>query len=67
MVTVVDNTVLFNWNLLEHLKVFIKKKRERELCEVMGMVTYYTWELFHKSYVYQIIILYTSDTSQLNS
>ena len=36
MATVVDNTVLFNWNLLEHLKVFTKeekkkkKKRERE-------------------------------------
>ena len=33
MATVVDNTVLFNWNLLEHLKVFTKgeeKKKERE-------------------------------------
>ena len=36
MATVVDNTVLFNWNLLEHLKVFTKgeekkkKKRERQ-------------------------------------
>ena len=46
MATVVDNTVLFNWNLLEHLKVFTKeekkkkKERERELCEVMDMITY---------------------------
>ena len=34
MVTVVDNTVLFNLNLLEHLKVFTKRvgagTREKE-------------------------------------
>ena len=60
MVTRVENTVLYNWNLLreQNLNVLTEKKEKRKIHEVMdGLIT--SGKSFQNVNVYQNTMMYT--------
>ena len=62
IVTIVDNTVVYNWNF-KRIELTPSHKRKKVLiCEIEDVLINWMGESFHKTYMYQTITLYTLES-----